>query len=331
MEPTKIAVIGGGSFATALVKILNEQGHTIGWWMRNEDAIKHIQQYGHNPRYLSGAELDTEHIDLSLDLKQIVDDYEVLILAIPSAFLKDALETLPSTALENKKVVTGIKGIVPDENLVVGEYLNSIWNVPMEQIAVISGPCHAEEVAMERLSYLTIASVKDELRNQIAERFACDYINISLSDDIIGTEYAAVMKNIVAIACGICHAVGYGDNFQAVLVANALGEMKRFIKAVYPIKRDITESAYLGDLLVTSYSSFSRNRTFGHMVGKGYSIRSIMFEMGMVAEGYYAVKNIQTMKKLHDVPMPIAKAVYKVLYKGHSPKKKMKKLAAKLN
>ena len=331
MEGQRIAVIGGGSFATALVKILNEQEAKVGWWMRNEEAIEHIRMHGHNPRYLSGADLRVDRIELSSDLNYIVEQYDLIILAVPSAFLPEALSVLEERAFNGKYVATGIKGIIPHDNVVVGEYLHNTWNVDWERIAVISGPCHAEEVAMERLSYLTIASMEHELRNYIAERFKCSYINISLSDDIIGTEYAAVMKNIVAIACGICHAIGYGDNFQAVLVANALGEMKRFIKALYPIKRDITESAYLGDLLVTAYSSFSRNRTFGHMVGKGYTIRSIMFEMGMVAEGYYAVNNIQEMRKLHDVNMPISKAVYKILYKGKSPKKVMGKLANKLS
>jgi glycerol-3-phosphate dehydrogenase (NAD(P)+) len=331
MVDSRIAVIGGGSFATALVKILNEQEYKIGWWMRNKEAIRHIERHGHNPRYLSGADLLVDRIELSSDLSYIIQNYDLIILAVPSAFLKETFKDLDPKAFENKFVATGIKGIIPGDNVVVGEYLHNAWNVDWERIAVISGPCHAEEVAMERLSYLTVASMEDELRSYIADRFTCDYINISLSDDIIGTEYAAVMKNIVAIASGICHAIGYGDNFQAVLVANALGEMKRFIKALYPIKRDITESAYLGDLLVTAYSSFSRNRTFGHMVGKGYTIRSIMFEMGMVAEGYYAVSNIQEMKKLHDVSMPISSAVYKILYNGKNPRKVMAKLAAKLS
>lgn len=326
----QIAVIGGGSWATAIVKILSEKNDYVGWWMRNEDSVKHIKMFHNNPKYLSSVELFTEKIDISTDLNHIAEHADCLIFAVPSAFLKDSLTNL-SLSLKNKLVFSAIKGIVPDANLIVGEFFNQKYNVPLENIGVITGPCHAEEVALERLSYLTIASQNFEAAQNLAQRMDCSFIKANTSDDIYGTEYAAVLKNIYALAAGICHGLGYGDNYQAVLVSNATREMKRFIKEVHPIKRDINDSAYLGDLLVTAYSQFSRNRMFGNMIGKGYTVRSAMFEMNMVAEGYYASKLIHEIKKDKSVKMPIAAAVYKILYEAKSPKKTMAKLATKLD
>lgn len=324
-----IAVIGGGSWATALVKILSETNDYVGWWMRDEDAVTHVKRYHNNPRYLTSVELPTEKIDISSDLNHLVEQSDYLIFAIPSAFLKASLANY-SLNLQDKVVFSAIKGIVPDENVIVGEFFNQYLQVPIENIGVIMGPCHAEEVALERLSYLTAASQSSEHAKYMAEALACDYIKTSTSDDIYGTEYAAVLKNIYSLAAGICHGLGYGDNFQAVLVSNATREMKKFIKAVHPIKRDITGSAYLGDLLVTAYSQFSRNRLFGTMIGKGYTVKSAMLEMNMVAEGYYATKLIKSVKRNYEVRMPIANAVYKILYEGKNPKKVMEALTHKL-
>lgn len=326
----KIAVIGGGSWATAIVKMLTENNDYVGWWMRNEDSVLQIKRLHHNPHYLSSVELMTEKIDVTTDLDHIVEEADTLIFAVPSAFLKSALQNL-SASLEGKLIFSAIKGIVPDENLIVGEFFNQQYNIPLENIGVITGPCHAEEVALERLSYLTIASHNENNARELAAHMESEYIKTNISDDIYGTEYAAVLKNIYALAAGICHGLGYGDNFQAVLVSNAIREMKRFMKAVHPIKRDINDSAYLGDLLVTAYSQFSRNRTFGNMIGKGYTIRSAMLEMNMVAEGYYAANLIREVRKDYSVKMPIAHAVYKVLYEGKQPKKVMQKLAEKLD
>jgi glycerol-3-phosphate dehydrogenase (NAD(P)+) len=326
----QIAVIGGGSWATALVKILTEQNDYVGWWMRNEDSVTHIKTQHHNPNYLSSVQLPTEKIDISTDINHIAEQVDCIVFAVPSAFLKNALENL-TVDISNKLVFSAIKGIVPDENLIVGEFLNEKYDIPLHSIGVISGPCHAEEVALERLSYLTIACANEENASRLAERMNCDFIKTTISDDIYGTEYAAVLKNIYALASGICHGLRYGDNFQAVLVSNATREMKRFIKAVHPIKRDINDSAYLGDLLVTAYSQFSRNRMFGNMIGKGYTVSSAILEMNMVAEGYYAANLIRQVRKAYDIKMPIANAVYKVLYEGRSPKKVMEKLAEKLN
>lgn len=325
-----VAVIGGGSWATAIVKILTENNDYVGWWMRNPETVLEIKRTHSNPRYLSGVELATEKIDLDTDINHIVEQATHIVFAVPSAFLKDALTGL-KVPLENKIIFSAIKGIVPDENEIVGEFFIKHYGVPENQIGVITGPCHAEEVALERLSYLTIAGQDPQQATFMANRLRCDFINTTTTDDIYGTEYAAVLKNIYALAAGIYHGLGYGDNFQAVLVSNAIREMKKFMKAVHPLKRDINHSAYLGDLLVTAYSQFSRNRMFGNMIGKGYTVRSAQLEMNMIAEGYYATKLIRLVRKEYEVKMPIANAVYKVLYEGKSPKKTMAKLAERLD
>lgn len=326
----KIAVIGGGSWATALVKILSENSDNVGWWMRNEMSIAHIKKYAHNPKYLSGVDLLTDRLEITSDINHLVENADTLIFAVPSAFLKDALSKL-TVELKDKTIFSAIKGIVPDENVIVGEFFHSKYQVPLEQIGIITGPCHAEEVALERLSYITIAGNDDDRIQELARHMNSDYIITTISDDIYGTEYAAVLKNIYALAAGIYHGLGYGDNFQAVLVSNAIREMKRFIKAVHPLKRDINDSAYLGDLLVTAYSQFSRNRMFGNMIGKGYTIPSAIIELNMIAEGYYASKLIHELQRDHDIKMPIANAVYKVLYEERNPRKVMKKLTEKLD
>ncbi len=325
----KVAVIGGGSWATAIVKILTENLDYVGWWMRSEEQVDYIKRFFHNPRYLTGVELATECIDVSSDLDHIVREADVLIFATPSAFLKEALKSL-TLPLHDKMIMSAIKGIVPDERLIVGEFFHQFYGIPIENIGVITGPCHAEEVALERLSYLTIASQNIDFAQSMAKIMECKYIRTEVSDDIYGTEYSAVLKNIYAIAAGICHGLGYGDNFQAVLVSNAIREMKRFIKKVHPIKRDINNSAYLGDLLVTAYSQFSRNRLFGTMIGKGYTIRSAQLEMNMVAEGYYASRLIQNIQEEHNINMPVATAVNRILFDDKNPSKTMLKLAKRI-
>ncbi|HEY0895108.1 MAG TPA: NAD(P)H-dependent glycerol-3-phosphate dehydrogenase [Sphingobacteriaceae bacterium] len=329
----KVAMIGGGSWATAIVKMLsdNTQPKCIFWWMRNEEAIEHIRRYRHNPSYLSSVEVkvDAEHI--SSDLKWIVGQADMIILNVPAAFLKSALEGITADDLKGKKIISAIKGIVPDENLIIGEFLNQKYQVPFEDFIVISGPCHAEEVALEKLSYLTIASPNQDLASCFAGLVNTRYIKTNVSDDIFGTEYAAVLKNIYAVASGICHGVGYGDNFQAVLISNAIKEIKWFVDAVHPIDRDIKESAYLGDLLVTAYSQFSRNRTFGNMIGKGYTVKSAQLEMNMIAEGYYAVNCLHEINKQYNVHMPICKAVYNILYQKRSPQAEMRRLTEELS
>ncbi|MFK8061227.1 MAG: NAD(P)H-dependent glycerol-3-phosphate dehydrogenase [Polaribacter sp.] len=329
-EMKKIAVLGGGSWATAIVKMLCENLETVGWYMRNEQAIEHIKENEHNPNYLRSAELNAEQLDLSSDINNIVANYDVLVFAIPSAFLVGELEKLESS-LEDKIIFSAIKGIVPETGLIIGEHFNQKFNIPLKNIGVITGPCHAEEVAMERLSYLTIACQDEEKAKFVGKSLESWYIKTKISDDIIGTEYAAMLKNIYAIAAGIAHGLGYGDNFQSVLMSNAIREMKRFIKKVHKMKRNINNSAYLGDLLVTGYSLFSRNRQFGNMVGKGYTVKSAQMEMSMIAEGYYATKSAYKMKEENGAKTPIIDTVYTILYENKNPKKEFKKLTDKLD
>lgn len=328
----KIAIVGGGSWATAIVKMLsdNKQKKEIFWWMRSESAVDHIREHKHNLNYLSAVEVKVSPENVSTNLKEILVSADIVLLCVPAAFLKEALAGITADDLKGKKIVSAIKGIVPDENQIIGEFLNYKFNIPFDDILVISGPCHAEEVALEKLSYLTIASQDANLANQFADLIKTRYINTIISDDIFGTEYAAVLKNIYAVASGICHGVGYGDNFQAVLISNAIREMKKFVDVIHPIERDIKESAYLGDLLVTSYSQFSRNRTFGNMIGKGYTVKSAQLEMNMVAEGYYATYCLYQINKKTKVEMPILEAVYNILYQQKSPIKETSELTKHL-
>ena len=316
----KVAVLGGGSWATAIVKMLCENLETVGWYMRSTYVAEHIKLNKHNPNYLSSAELHPNQLILSNNINKTVENYDILVFAIPSAFLTSELRKL-TTPLTDKVVFSAIKGIVPESGLIVGEHFFKNYNTPYNNIGVITGPCHAEEVAMERLSYLTIACQDQDQAKKVGECLKSRYIRVKISDDIIGTEYAAMLKNIFSIAAGISHGLGYGDNFQSVLMSNSIREMKRFIKKVHKMKRNINNSAYLGDLLVTGYSTFSRNRMFGNMIGKGYTVKSAMLEMSMVAEGYYATKSAKKIKEENGAVTPIIDAVYSVLYKGKDAKK----------
>jgi len=326
----KFAVIGGGSWATAIAKMLCENQPEIAWYMRSPYAIEHLKQQLHNPNYLSSVEFDIKKLRLTNDINEAVAYADYVIFAIPSAFLGGELEKLKES-LEGKVIFSAIKGIVPETSLIVGEHFHQKYNVPYENIGVITGPCHAEEVALERLSYLTLACGDKEKAEIMAKNVSCEYIKTKTSDDIIGTEYAAMLKNIYAIAAGIAHGLGYGDNFQSVLMSNGIREMKKFIKKVHKMKRNINDSAYLGDLLVTGYSVFSRNRMFGNMIGKGYTVKSAQMEMSMVAEGYYASKSAFMLNQEHKAKTPIIDAVYAILYEGKEPKKVFKKLTEKLD
>ena len=327
-EP-KIAIIGGGSWATALTKILLNNVETINWYIRNPENIEQFKRFRHNPNYLRGVEFDIERIHFFEDINEIIEQSDVLVLTIPSAFLHESLSEL-KVDISHKFIVSAIKGIVPQGNLIVGRYLHENYKVPFDRIGVIAGPCHAEEVALERLSYLTIACPDIKRARDFAFKLECSYIRSHVSDDIFGTEYASVLKNIIAIASGIVHGLRYGDNFQAVLISNAIQEIKRFVDKVHPITRDIKSSAYLGDLLVTAYSQFSRNRTFGAMIGKGYTTRSAQIEMHMVAEGYYATKSIKEINETLKVKMPICEAVYNILYENVPPAVEIRNLTEKL-
>lgn len=328
-EKPRIGIVGGGSWATAIAKMLVQNNGHVNWFMRNIESIKAFKVLKHNPRYLCGVDFDVEKISFTDDLDKLVRDSDMIVFAVPSAFVKNVLGRL-NIPLKNKVVVSAIKGLIPDDNLILGEFFHREYNVPLEQIVIISGPCHAEEIALERLSYLTFSCQDLKLARSVAQLFECFYVKTCISDDIYGTEYGAVLKNVFAIAAGICHGLRYGDNFQAVLISNAIQEMERFVNVVNPIPRDIKNSAYLGDLLVTAYSQFSRNRTFGTMIGKGYSVKSAQMEMLMIAEGYFGVKGIHEINEQYHVHMPITNAVYNILYEHISPSVEIRLLTEEL-
>lgn len=327
---SKIAVLGSGSWATALVKILCENNAIVGWYMRNETIYEHLLNEGHNPNYLSSVEFNTQQLDIYTNLDEVVSQYDVLIVAIPSFYLDSALAPL-TESLENKIVFSAVKGIVPEQKMLVGAYLTAKFNVPEAHLGVITGPCHAEEVALERLSYLTVASVNMDLATEMKTKLECAYIRTTISDDVVGTEYAATLKNVYAIAVGMAHGLGYGDNFISVLISSAMREMKRFTKHVNKRKRNINKSAYLGDMLVTAYSVFSRNRMLGNMIGKGYTVKSALMEMTMIAEGYHGTKTAYELVSDSGKKFPILQCVYQVLYEKASAKKKIKALSQELN
>ncbi len=330
MEGKEVAVIGGGSWATAIVKMLCNNASMIHWWMRDESKANYINKYMHNPRYLSSVQFERDKIRVSNDLADIIASSETIVIATPSAFLMDVFGDRDNSDLEHKTIISAVKGIVPEVHQIPARFFHKRFGTSYENIGIISGPCHAEEVALERLSYLTIAC-QDQVRAKgFADLLECRYIKTHLSDDLFGTEISAILKNVYAVAAGIYHGIGYGDNFQAVLISNAVQEIERFVDALNPIHRDVKSSAYLGDLLVTAYSQFSRNRTFGSMVGKGYSVMSAQMEMNMTAEGYYAAKSIVKINEKYEVDIPIATAVYRILYEKMSPVVEMRILADKL-
>lgn len=325
----KVAVIGGGSWATAIAKILLTNEASINWYMRRQEQIDEFIRLKSNPSYLSAVKFDTSRITFTSDINQVVRDSDILIFATPSPFLKLHLKKL-RRSISKKIIVTAIKGIVPDENMIVSEYFYSKYKVPRENIVVIAGPCHAEEVSLERLSYLTIACSDRDRARLVSKKLENNFVKTAVCDDVYGIEVSSVMKNTYALMAGICHGLKYGDNFHAVLISNALQEMKRFCNAVNPMHRNIDESAYLGDLLVTSYSKFSRNRQFGTMIGKGYSVKTAQLEMEMIAEGYYGTKCIHEINEKYQVTMPILETTYNILYKKVSPIVAIRKLTDSL-
>jgi glycerol-3-phosphate dehydrogenase (NAD(P)+) len=327
-----VAVVGGGSWATAIIKILSDKYHDNGvqlqWWLRSEKNIEYIKQHRHNPNYISSVTIPTEKIELSNNFAAVIQAADVVIIAIPSAFVYNEFNALPKTALKDKLLVSAVKGVVPQTHQVLNEFFKEHFNVPEKKNVVIAGPCHAEEVALEKLSYLTIAGESKKNAQMVADLLSIRYIKTTVSKDIVGVEYASILKNIYAIAAGICHGLGYGDNFQAVLISNAMEEMRNFLDHVGNRDRHIEQSPYLGDLLVTAYSQFSRNRTFGTMIGKGYSVKSAQLEMNMVAEGYYATRSMYEICKELKYEMPLLNTLYRILYGNKPAAPEMNKLAA---
>lgn len=334
-----IVIIGGGSWATAIAKIVIGHTHHIGWYMRRDDRIEDFRRLQHNPAYLTSVHFNIDEIYFSSNLNDIVQRYSTLVFVTPSPYLKNHLKKL-RTRLSDKFIVTAIKGIVPDENLVCSEYFHQVYDVPYDNLACIGGPSHAEEVALERLSYLTVGCADTEKAQAFADVLASGFIKTKTSADVLGIEYASVLKNVYAIAAGICSGLKYGDNFQAVLMSNALQEMNRFLTVIKEIHDETTaltakgtqqptsiiDSAYVGDLLVTGYSNFSRNRTFGSMIGKGYSVKSAQIEMEMIAEGYFGTKCMKEINQRLHVNMPILDAVYNILYERIAPQIEIKLL-----
>jgi len=327
--PGKIAIMGGGSWATALAKIVLSTQDSINWYMRKPETIEEFKQWKHNPNYLISVRFDTERITFFSDINEAIEQSDTLIFATPSPFFKQHLEKV-HTPLKDKFVISAIKGLVPEDNMLITDYFAERYEVPQKNIAIIGGPCHAEEIAFERLSYITLGCVSNENREIISNVFRNQYLKNSYSNDVTGIEYAAVLKNVYSIVAGIYHGMKYGDNFQAVFICNAIEEMRNFISAVHPVERDITDSVYLGDLLVTSYSRFSRNRIFGTMIGKGYSVKTAQIEMEMIAEGYYGTKCIHEINEKYKVEMPILNALYEILYERKSPFTTVRNLTEKL-
>ena len=321
----KIAILGGGSWATAIAKMVLEKVDRITWYMRRPDAVEDFKRLEHNPSYLTSVHFDIKRIDFSTDINEAVRTCDTLIFVIPSPYLKNHLRKL-KVKIHDKFIITAIKGIVPDENLICSEYFRQVYNVPDDNLAVLGGPSHAEEVALGRLTYLTVGCADTAKAESFAKTLASDYVKTKAASDVIGIEYASVLKNVYAIAAGICNGLKYGDNFQSVLVSNAVQEMARFLKAVYPVERNVYDSVYLGDLLVTSYSNFSRNRIFGTMIGKGYSVKAAQIEMEMIAEGFYGTKCMKDINAHFHVNMPILDAVYNILYERITPSIEIKLL-----
>ena len=322
--------MGGGSWATAIAKMSMANGNKINWYMRRPEQIEKFKETGCNPSYLSSVKFDLKKIKFFSNINLAIKHSDILVFATPSPFLKSHLAKV-TTSLAGKKVVTAIKGIVPEENMIVSDYFTKFYGVNEEDVAVIAGPCHAEEVALERLSYLTVGSKNLEFAEFFANRIENKYLKTYVTTDVRGIEYASVLKNVYAIASGICHGLKYGDNFQAILVSNSIREMSRFVNTVSPEEeRNLQDAAYLGDLLVTAYSKFSRNRTFGSMIGKGYSVRSSQLEMEMIAEGYYGTKCIKEINEKYNVEMPILDACYNILYERISPNIEIKSLTEKI-
>lgn len=324
----KVAILGSGSWATALAKIILSNVEEINWYIRKQETIDEFIENRRNPNHLEWAYFDTTKIYFSTNINEVIDLSDTIVLAIPSPYVKACLDEI-SIDISHKKIISAVKGMIPDENILITDYLHDHYGIPEEQLGIIAGPCHAEEIALERLSYLTIGCTDINQAKTWSELFANKYVHITPSNDVVGLEYSSVMKNIYAIAAGMCTSLRYGDNFQAVLLTNAMHEIMRFAQATSDIPRDITNSGYLGDVLVTAYSNFSRNRQFGQMIGMGYSVKAAQTEMEMIAEGYYGTKAIYMTNKKYDVNLPIVDAMYQILYNRKSPKTTIKELTQK--
>ena len=333
----QIGIIGNGSWGTALAKILTDNGHSIYWWVRNTEAVQHLKTRHHNPHYLNSVRFIPETIKPESDLKLVLQHCDTVLICVPSAYAQKVMESVDKELWQNKNIISAIKGILPDSNLILNDYLTEVMHFPLENYVAITGPCHAEEVAEERLSYLTFSGLNDKLAETVSLAFSNAYINTTFNHDIWGAQYAAVLKNIYAIGAGIARSLDYGDNFLSVYITNCYREMYHFLAAhfekVHPSNErpDFHTSAYLGDLLVTCYSLHSRNRTFGTMIGKGYSVKAAQLEMSMVAEGYYAARGMQAVSKTYGLSIPIATKIFHILWEQGNPSQAFKEIEKMLS
>ena len=325
-----IGVLGAGSWGTALVKMLSENCDKIFWYSRNDIQIKEIIKTKKNPKYLKDLEIDTDKISISSDLNFIIDNSDILIIAIPSPYIEKSLNK-HKTSLASKIIFSGSKGVIPESHLVITEHLHKQYNIPYKNLGILSGPTHAEEIAKGKLSYLTVGSSNDEISKYLSKKLFSPYVHTSLSNDVIGIEYAATLKNIYSILVGISFGLGYGDNFISVLISHCTKEMINFIKSIDNVKREFSHSAYIGDLLVTTYSKHSRNRTFGEMIGEGLPVKKAISKMSMIVEGYYATKNAYEISKSKNMNFEIIKVVHEILYNNKNAELELKLLAKKLN
>ena len=323
----KVAVIGGGSWATAIVKILSANLEHIHWWVREPEIVEGITKFGHNPLYLSSTFINPADVKISNDLKKVVAHSDYIVIVTPSAFLHKTLSQLKLSKLNKKKIITAVKGIVPETMQLISDYLKTEFHVPASNLAMISGPSHAEEIAQEKFTFLTAASENHEFAEITARFFTNRYVRTSVSEDLLGAEMSVVLKNIYALGAGIYSGLGYGDNFVAAYVANCVKEMKNLVSSLYPGERNLDDAVYLGDLLVTAYSQFSRNRLFGSMIGHGLSVRAAQLEMKMIAEGYYACRCVHEINKKYDLPIPIVETIYGILYENNNVSSEMKRIA----
>ena len=330
----QFGVLGSGSWATALTKILTDNNHTVNWWVRSESAITHLSTRHHNRNYLSSVYFDTSLLHMQADIRDVISGSSRLVLAMPSAYINEACKGLDKDMFHGKQLISAVKGILPENNLLVNEYFKNNFNLFLKDYFTVMGPCHAEEVAAEKLSYLTFSGMDEKATAAIAQCFKTDYLNVVVNNDVLGVQYAAVLKNIYALSAGIAHGLDYGDNFLSVLIANCADEMAGFLRKVgvrnievgkheeeprsHKKTANYAASVYLGDLLVTCYSLYSRNRTFGNMIGKGYSVQSAQLEMNMVAEGYNASKCIFLINSQVQAAIPIVETVYDILW-NHMP------------
>jgi glycerol-3-phosphate dehydrogenase (NAD(P)+) len=315
----KITILGNGSWSSALAKILTDNGHKINWWMRSEEAIDHLKRTGHNPHYLHVVKYDLELVSLYSNINEAVISGDIILVGVPSAFIKDILHQINKEILSSKIILSAIKGILPDEYMLLNDYLATQFEFDLHRYCCISGPCHAEEVAADKLSYLTFASTDEELASYIASLFTSPQLKTVVSSDVYGVQYAAVLKNIYALGAGIAHGLDYGDNFLSVYITNCFSELQQFMEVISTQhQHHYNTSAYLGDLLVTCYSLHSRNRTFGNFIGKGYSVNAAKLELNMVAEGYYASKGIYEIGQKYHYTLPIATTIYNILW-NHQP------------